>query len=65
MKAAVVTVVVTLCFVVTGCSANGDSVTSSDCQAQVRADGIVYTSYGHTKHSATNFRRQKRLTVKT
>ena len=55
MKAVVVTGAVTFFFVVTGCSGNGGSETSSDCQAQVRADGIVYTSYGHTDHSATKF----------
>ena len=53
MKAAVVTVAVTLAFVVTGCAGNGGSQTSSDCSAQVRADGIVYTSHGYTERSAT------------
>lgn len=61
MKAAVVTVAVTLNFVLTSCagtgssqtSANGRSQTSSDCSAQVRADGIVYTSHGYTERSAT------------
>ena len=55
MKAAVATVAMTLSFVVTGCAENGGSQTSSDCSAQVRADGIVYTSYGFTESSATKF----------
>ncbi len=48
-------VAVTLCFVATSCSGIGGSETSSDCQAQVRSDGIVYTSYGHTERRATKF----------
>lgn len=55
MKAAVVTVVATLSFVVTGCAGNGGSQTASDCSAQVRADGIVYTSHIYTERSATEF----------
>lgn len=55
MKTAGVTVAVTLCFVVAGCAGSGGSQTSSDCQAQVRADGVVYTSYGHAESSATKF----------
>lgn len=38
-----------------GCSMDSGSETSSDCASQVRADGVVYTSYGHTEHSATEF----------
>ena len=53
MKAAVVTVAVTLCLVVTGCAGSGGSQISSDCQAQVRADGVVYTSYGYTERRAS------------
>lgn len=53
MKAAVTTSAVTLCFVVTGCAGSGGSQTSGDCQAQVRADGIVYTSYGYTERKAS------------
>lgn len=53
MKAAVVAVVVTSCFVATSCSGLGGSATSGDCQAQVRSDGIVYTSYGDTERPAT------------
>jgi len=37
----------------TGCAGNGGSPASADCQSQVRADGIVYTSYGYTERSAT------------
>ena len=53
IKTAGVTVAVMLCFVVDGCAGSGGSQTSSDCQAQVRADGIVYTSDGHAEGSAT------------
>jgi hypothetical protein len=50
MKAAVVTIAVTLNFVLTSCAGTGGS---SDCSTQVRADGIVYTSIGYTERSAT------------
>jgi hypothetical protein len=53
MTTAVPTVVVTLCLAVTGCAGSGGSETSSDCSAQVRADGIVYTSHGHTEREAS------------
>jgi hypothetical protein len=53
MKAAVVTVAVMLSFVLNSCAGTGDSQTASDCSAQVRADGIVYTSHGYTERSAT------------
>lgn len=36
-----------------GCSTSGGQQTSADCSAQVRADGIVYTSYGHTERKAS------------
>jgi hypothetical protein len=55
MKTAVVTVAVTVSFVVTGCASGGGSQSSSDCSAQVRADGIVYTSHGYTERSATRY----------
>jgi hypothetical protein len=55
MKTAVVTVAVTVSFVVTGCASGSGSQTSSDCSAQVRAGGIVYTSHGYTERSATEF----------
>jgi hypothetical protein len=55
MRAARVTVAVTFCFAGIGCSASGGSETSGDCQAQLRADGTVYTSYGYTERSATKF----------
>ena len=55
MKAAVATVAVTLSLIGTGCAENSGSQTSSDCSAQVRADGIVYTSYGFTESSPTKF----------
>ena len=42
-----------LSFIGSGCSGDGGSQTSSDCSAQVRADGIVYTSYGYTERAAT------------
>ncbi len=53
MKAAVVTVAMTLCLVATGCAGSGGSQASSDCQEQVRAGGIVYTSYGSTERKAS------------
>lgn len=34
-------------------SGHAEIPTSGDCAAQVRADGIVYTSYGHTEQPAT------------
>jgi hypothetical protein len=53
MKVALLSVAVTLCIFVTSCAESGGSRTSSDCQAQVRADGIVYTSYGYTERRAS------------
>ena len=53
MRVAVSTMSLTLAFIVSGCSGDGGSQTSSDCSAQVRADGIVYTSYGYTEHQAS------------
>lgn len=53
VRVAVGTVAVTLCLAMTGCAGSGGSQTSSDCSAQVRADGIVYTSYGHTEREAS------------
>lgn len=53
MKTAVMTVSMMLCFLVTGCAGSGVSETSSDCQAQLRADGIIYTSYGFTERKAS------------
>lgn len=63
MKAAVVTVALTLNVVLTSCvgssetqtSGNGGSPTSRDCSARVRAKGIVYTSQGFTERSATRY----------
>jgi hypothetical protein len=53
MRFAVVTIALTLSFLVSGCSGDGGSQGSSDCAAQVRADGIIYTSYGYTERKAT------------
>lgn len=53
MRIAVVTTSLTLAFIVSGCSGDGGSQTSSDCSAQVRADGIVYTSHGYTERKAS------------
>lgn len=53
MRFAVVIVSLTLGFTLSGCSGDGGSQTSSDCQAQVRADGTVYTSYGYTERNAS------------
>jgi hypothetical protein len=55
MKSAAVTVAVSFLLGVTGCTGGGASPTSADCSAQVRADGIIYTSHGYTKRSATKF----------
>ena len=52
MKAAVLPLAVTWAFVVTGCAGAG-SHTAGDCSAQVRADGVVYTSHGYTERNAT------------
>jgi hypothetical protein len=52
MKAAGLPLAVTLTFVATGCAGAG-SQTSGDCSAQVRANGIVYTSHGYTRRNAT------------
>lgn len=61
MRVVGVTVLLALCLIASGCS--GDSGAGSeatgDCSAQVRVDGIVYTSYGYTerkasKHSVAN-----------
>ena len=49
MRVAVVTVSLTLLFLASGCSAEGGSPTSGDCSVRVRADGIVYSSYGYTE----------------
>lgn len=42
---------------VAGCAGNGagEGVSSQDCSAQVRRDGVVYTSYGYTHRHATEF----------
>ena len=53
MKAAVVTVSLTLSFILSGCSADGSTPTASDCSAQIRVDGNVYTSYGYTDRKAS------------
>ena len=52
IRFAVVAISLTLSFAVAGCSGDGGRQTSGDCQAQVRADGIVYTSYGYTERNA-------------
>lgn len=52
MRVATVAISLTLSFIVSGCSRDGRSQTESDCSAQVRADGIVYTSYGYTERKA-------------
>lgn len=52
MRIAVVAVSLAFAFTVSGCSAGG-SQTSGDCSAQVRADGIVYTSHGYTERKAS------------
>lgn len=53
MRHAGAAISLTLSFVVSGCSGDGRSQTTGDCQAQVRADGIVYTSYGYTERRAS------------
>lgn len=60
VKAAVVTLAVTLNVVLSSCAGAGGpqtsgdegAQTSSDCSAQVRAEGIAYTSHGYTERSA-------------
>lgn len=53
MRTAIGTGAVTLALAVTGCAETGGSQTSADCQAQVRAKGIVYTSHGYTERAAS------------
>ncbi|MDO9354340.1 MAG: DUF6281 family protein, partial [Solirubrobacteraceae bacterium] len=54
MRTAVVAMSLTLAFTLSGCSGGGGgSQTSRDCSAQVRADGIVYTSDGYTGRNAS------------
>jgi hypothetical protein len=53
MRIAVVAISLTLALTVSGCSGDGGSQASSDCSAQVRADGIVYTSAGYTEWKAS------------
>lgn len=53
MKAALAIPSVALSLALSGCANGERSPSSSDCQAQVRAAGIVYTSYGSTGRSAT------------
>lgn len=53
MSIAVVAITLTLAFIVSGCSVDGGSQTSSDCSAQVRANGVVYASHGYTERTAT------------
>lgn len=54
MRSAVVAISLTLTIVVSGCSGNGGPEgASSDCSEQVRADGVVYTSYGSTERKAS------------
>ena len=53
MRFAVVTISLTLSFTVSGCSGDGGRQTSDDCQAQLRADSIVYTSYGYAERNAS------------
>jgi Family of unknown function (DUF6281) len=52
-RARFATISLTLCFIVFGCSADGGSRSSGDCSTQVRAEGIVYTSYGYTERNAS------------
>jgi hypothetical protein len=53
MRLAVVFTSMTLCFIVSGCSGDGGTQTSGDCSAQVRVDGVVYTSHGYTDRKAS------------
>lgn len=53
MRVVVVIISLTLSSVASGCSGDGGSQISRDCSAQVRADGIVYTSYGYTDRKAS------------
>jgi hypothetical protein len=53
MRGAIVIISLTLSFVVSGCLGDGGSQTASDCSAQVRAAGIIYTSHGYTDRKAS------------
>lgn len=56
MKAGVMTVVaVTLSLAAVGCSTGGGQGSAGDCNNQVRADGIIYTSVGIIDREATRF----------
>lgn len=52
IRFAAVAISLTLSFAVTGCSWDSGRQTSGECQAQVRDDGIVYTSFGYTERNA-------------
>lgn len=53
MRFASVAIAFTLPVIVTGCSGDDGSQATADCSARVRADDIVYTSYGFTERNAT------------
>lgn len=47
--------VAALAIVASGCEGSPSSHGAADCQSQVRLDGRVYTSYGHTDSAASEF----------
>jgi hypothetical protein len=53
VKAPAWSIAVTVAFGAAGCSDSGGAQSAADCAAQVRADGIVYTSHGYTERGAT------------
>jgi hypothetical protein len=53
MRIAAATLLLSFGLTTSACSGGGGSQTSHDCQDQVRANGIVYTSHGYTEHHAS------------
>jgi len=55
MKAGVVTVAALTLYLGLTCCSTAGSNGASDCDTQVRVDGITYTSVGIAEHEATKF----------
>lgn len=53
VRVAAMIVPLALSSIVSGCSEDGGAKSSGDCSAQVRAGGIVSTSYGSTDRHAS------------
>lgn len=56
-RAFLAAVAVALTVAGSGCAASsaGNAESAGDCQAQVRLDGVTYTSYGYTDRQAKRF----------